>query len=101
MCSFLCCGLMLASFTLFAVSQASGASKAQVAELNSTRVSVRAGAHPVGQPKRFINQAAATLTSPFRSFIHSSSRWAIEIASTLFALMLYGIGLGYLAQRAR
>jgi hypothetical protein len=98
--SCVCCALVLASFTLFALGQASGASKAQVAALSSQSVSVRAP-HAPGQPKRFIDGAARALTSPFRSFVHTDSQWAIEIASTLFALIVYGLGLGYLARWAR
>ncbi len=54
-----------------------------------------------GQPKRFIDGAARALTSPFRSFLTTSSEWATEIAGTLLALILYGFGLGYLARWAR
>ena len=100
-CSVACCALVLASFALFAFGQASGASKAQVAELNSSHVVSTHGNRPTAQPRRFIDGAASALTSPFRSFIHSSSQWAIEIASTLLALIAYGLGLGYLARWAR
>lgn len=99
-CSFVCCALVLASFALFALSQASGASSAQVAEVNGRPVVTKV-VHRAGQPRRFIDGATATLTSPFRSFIHTSSHWALEIATTLFALLLYGFGLGYLARWAR
>ena len=107
-CSFVCCALVVASFALFAFGSASGASKTQVAELNSstppgTRVAppVSSTAHVTNQPRRFIDGAAHALTSPFRSFIHSTSVWAVEIASTLLALVAYGLGLGYLARWAR
>jgi hypothetical protein len=96
-----CCGLVVLSFALFAFGQASGASKTQVAELNSVAPTTTHVVHPAGQPRRFIDGAAHALTSPFRSFIHSTSTWAIEIASTLLALLAYGIGLGYLARWAR
>jgi hypothetical protein len=99
-CSSVCCGLVVASFALFALGQASGASKAQVAALAS-QPAPGASHHPPGQPKRFIDGAARALTSPFRSFVHTKSQWAIEIASTLFALLAYGLGLGYLARWAR
>jgi hypothetical protein len=102
-CSLACCGLVLASFALFALSQAAGASKAQVAQVNGRPVAIKATkvVHQPGQPRRFIDGAASALTSPFRSFIHTDSRWALEIATTLFALLLYGFGLGYLARWAR
>ena len=91
---------MVASFALFALGQASGASKAQVAALNSQTVA-RHSTHAPGQPRRFIDGAARALTSPFRSFVHTRSEWGIEIAGTLFALIVYGLGLGYLARWAR
>jgi hypothetical protein len=112
---------VLASFALFALGQASGASKTQVADLNSgvapgtpvpgptsTVTGVSAAApvvapvvHAPGQPRRFIDGAAHALTSPFRALIHSNSLWAVKIASTLLALVAYGLGLGYLARWAR
>ena len=101
MCAFICCFFLIASFGLFAIDQASGASKRQVAELSSHPAAGPAVAHPPAQPRRFIDGAARALTSPFRSFMHSNSDWAIEIGSTLGALLLYGLGLGYLARWAR
>lgn len=102
-CSVACCALVVLSFALFALSQASGASNNQVAELNGAPATghVVHVVHPPGQPRRFIDGASAALTSPFRSFIHSDSRWAVEIATTLLALLLYGLGLGYLARWAK
>lgn len=100
-CSFVCCALVLASLALFAVSQASGASQAQVAELNSRPTVSQHAVRPPAQPRRFIDGAAAVLTSPFSSFIHTTSQWAMKIAETLFALLVYGFGLGYLARWAR
>lgn len=99
-CSFICCALVLASFGLFAVSQASGASQQQVAALSSTVPTVTRS-HPAGQPKRFIDGAARALDSPFRSLLPTSSEWATEIVGTLLALILYGFCLGYLARWAR
>jgi hypothetical protein len=95
-----CCALVLASFGLFSISQASGASKQQLAAL-STTVPAAARAHPPGQPRRFIDGAARFLTTPFRGFLPRSSEWATEIVGTLLALLLYGFGLGYLARWAR
>jgi hypothetical protein len=99
-CSFLCCALVLASFGLFSISQASGASKQQLAELSST-ATASPSVHQTGQPKRFIDSAATTLTGPFRSFLPASSEWGTEIGATILGLALYGFGLGYLARWAR
>jgi hypothetical protein len=105
-CSFACCALVVASFALFALSQASGASNHQVDQLNghSAPAHVVQTAHRVqapGQPRRFIDGASAALTSPFRSLIQSDSQWAVKIVTTLLALALYGLGLGYLARWAQ
>ena len=99
-CAFVCCSLVVASFGLFALGQASGASQHQVQQLSSGTTHA-VSTHASGQPKRFIDGAARALTSPFRTFLHSTSQWAVRIASTLLALLLYGFGLGYLARWAR
>lgn len=101
-CACICCSLVLASLGLFALSQANGASKHQVAELSTPNPTTPpAPSHPPGQPRRFIDGAASVLTSPFRSFIHSNSDWGGRIAVTVLAVILYGFGLGYLARWAR
>jgi hypothetical protein len=41
------------------------------------------------------------LTEPFRTLIHSNSQWVGRAVSTLLALLVYGLGLGYLARYAR
>lgn len=102
-CSFVCCALVVLSFALFALSQASGASNNQVAQLNGSTAPahVHHVVHGPGQPRRFIDGASAALTSPFKSLVRSHSEWAVKIATTLLALLLYGLGLGYLARWAK
>ncbi len=97
-----CCGLVLASFTMFAADQAGGASRHQVAEITAgtatrTATSTISDPHP-GQPRRFIDGAARALTAPFRAVAHFGSQWAERGFLTLCALLLYGVGLGYLAR---
>jgi len=97
-----CCGLVVISFGLFALDQVKGASKHQVAEITAGApargpTATISGPH-VGQPRRFIDQAARVLTAPFRAVVHSGSQWAQRGFATLFALALYGVGLGYLAR---
>lgn len=104
MCALVCCMLVAASFALFAIDQASSASRQQVAELqtkSATTTSTKPKPAKTPQPRRFIDGAARALTSPFRSLIGTSSQWSVEIASTLMALLVYGVGLGYLARYAR
>ncbi len=97
-----CCGLVIASFALFAVDQISGASKHQVTEIvggapTRTATGTVTDANP-GQPRRFIDQAARALTAPFRAMADFGSQWAERGFVTLCALLLYGVGLGYLAR---
>jgi hypothetical protein len=99
--AFVCCGLVTVSFALFARDQLAGASKHQQNELNAgaqTTTSSTAAAHPHGQPRHFIDGAASALTSPFRALVHSNSDWVREIVPGLMALLVYGVGLGYLAR---
>jgi hypothetical protein len=100
-----CCALVLASFALFARDQMAGASKHQQNELASgapiTSSAPVAVHHAQHQPRRFIDGAASTLTSPFRSIVNSDSQWVLHAVPTAFALLLYGAGLGYLARFSR
>jgi hypothetical protein len=100
LCRYICCGLVIASFAIFAADQVGGASKHQVAEIASgvptrTGTSTATDAHP-GQPRRFIDGAARALTAPFRSLVSSGSQWVQRGFALICALLLYGVGLGYL-----
>jgi hypothetical protein len=110
--SWVCCALVAASFTLFALSEVSGASAHQVSSINvapsftanGTPVAAPAPApviKPVGQPKRFIDGAAKLLTSPFSSIVASDNQWVLHGIPTLLALAAYGLGLGYVARFTR
>jgi hypothetical protein len=102
--AFVCCGLVLASFALFSRDQIAGASKHQQNELVSgtpgTPTPVPAQ-HKVAQPRRFIDGAWRVLTTPFRSIVQSDSQWVLHGLPTILALLLYGLGLGYLARYSR
>jgi hypothetical protein len=98
----ICCGLVVVSFGLFALDQMKGASEHQVAEVTAS-APTRAGTPIVGdthagQPRRFIDQAASVLTAPFRAVMHTGSQWAQRAFAVFCALLLYGVGLGYLAR---
>jgi hypothetical protein len=99
--AFVCCALCFISFALFARDQLAGASQQQQQELVSGPVTT-SNPHPVhhqtAQPRRFIDSAAKTLTSPFDSLVTSNSAWVEEIVPTLCAFLIYGVGLGYLAR---
>jgi hypothetical protein len=97
-----CCGLVIVSFAMFAVDQTGGASRHQVAELAAGTPARTAAPTTIdtrpGQPRRFIDGAAKALTAPFRAVVDSGSQWVEEGFATLCALLLYGVGLGYLAR---
>ncbi len=97
-----CSLLLLASFALFTRDQVSAGSKHQQGLLVAAAPGAPApAAHPKGQPRRFIDGAAATLTSPFHSIVASDSGWVNHGIPTIFALLVFGGGLGYLARYSR
>jgi hypothetical protein len=99
--AYICCGLVIASFSLFARDQIAGASKHQQSEIvagaQTTTGPVPVSTHH-GQPRAFIDGAASALTAPFRALVNSHSQWVLHIVPLLFALLVYGVGLGYLAR---
>jgi hypothetical protein len=58
-------------------------------------------AHHTGQPRAFIDSAAHTLTSPFTSFVRSNNDWVTHGFPAAVALLVYGLGFGYLARFAQ
>jgi hypothetical protein len=103
--AYVCCGLVIASFALFARDQLAGASKNQQTEINTGGAQAGSSGTPTvhhhAQPRRFIDGAASALTSPFRSLVHSDSAWVTHGVSTFLALLVYGAGLGFLARYSR
>jgi hypothetical protein len=95
-----CSGLVFASFVMFATAQMAGASKQQAAATLGTTAAPAVPSKPKqqGQPGRFIDGAARDLTSPFHSIVQSSSAWVEHGVPTILALLVYGVGLGYLAR---
>ena len=103
--SLVCCALVIASFGLFARDQVAGASKHQQSELAAGLPPTAAGAAQAStghhQPRRFIDGAASALEAPFRSIVSTHSEWVQHIFQALFALLIYGLGLGFLARFSR
>lgn len=99
--AFACCALVVLSFALFARDQMAGASAHQQTELvagSNTTPAASAPSKPRAQPRRFIDGAAKVLTSPFDAVVQSSNDWVKHGLPALFALLVYGLGLGYLAR---
>jgi hypothetical protein len=101
--SLACCALVVMSFAMFARDQMAGASEHQQTELvagtnpNTAPVAIT---HRHSQPRRFIDSAAKTLTSPFSAVVKSNNAWVSKGLPAVFALLVYGVGLGYLARFA-
>jgi hypothetical protein len=89
---------------MFARDQLAGASKHQQNEIIASAPTTAAPV-PVhkaqSQPRRFIDGAAHDLTSPFTPLVKGTSQWALRGVPTLLAILVYGVGLGYLARYSR
>jgi hypothetical protein len=101
--SLVCVALVVMSFAMFARDQMAGASEHQQTELvagANTSATPAAITHRHSQPRRFIDSAAKTLTSPFSAVVKSNNAWVENGLPAVFALLVYGVGLGYLARFA-
>jgi hypothetical protein len=102
------CVIVVVSFAIFAVDQTSNASTHQQNEVNAisspttTPTSTPARVSHENAVHKAIDEVAGELTSPFSGITAgSSSQWAIRGVDTVMALLVYGLGLGYLARVLR
>jgi hypothetical protein len=106
--SLVICLIVIASFGIFAVDQAKGASSHQQQALVNGAPSNTDGegqsksgsssAHESGARKA-VNEVSNSLTSPFSGITAGSkSGWTIHGVDLLLALVIYGFGLGFLAR---
>jgi glutamate-1-semialdehyde aminotransferase len=109
--SIVICLIVVASFAIFAVDQARGASSHQQQEV-SNGVATTAGSPTTGAAgtssthesslHKAIDEASNKLTSPFKSLTSSSSsEWVVHGVDLLLTLVIYGFGLGFLARAIR
>jgi hypothetical protein len=98
--SSLCCAIVVVAFAVFANDQLAGASAHQQNELVSgtTVATSTSSTVPRAQPWRFIADAASRLTSPFSSIVPTHNVWVMHCLGAVFALIVYGIGLGWVAR---
>jgi hypothetical protein len=102
--AFLSCALAVLSFAMFARDQMAGASAHQQTELVAGTSSTQAAgmpSKPDARPRRFIDAVAKVLTAPFDAVVQSSNLWVKHRAPAVFALLVYGLGLGNLARYTR
>jgi hypothetical protein len=108
--SIACSIVLLLSFAAFVSDQAGHSSKKTVATIaNEDETSPVSSAAGGAQPRHAvkhspvrqkIDSADRYLTSPFRGVAANGSPWAEHIATTLFGLLVFGFGLGFLARLA-
>jgi hypothetical protein len=99
--SIVLCLIVVASFLVFAVNQTSTASGKQQEVLGSKAVSTQTAAsakHENGV-RRTLDETAEALTSPVDGI--SSSEWGERGLRVIFALLVYGFALGFLARALR
>ncbi|MHB8694738.1 MAG: hypothetical protein ACYDHH_26180 [Solirubrobacteraceae bacterium] len=101
--AWVCCGLVIASLTLFVRDQLKSGSNHQVQLIAAPGAAPApvAPAHVPGQPRRFIDGAAHDLTSPFDSVVSSTSPWVNNLIPDAIALLIYGGGIGFAARYTR
>jgi hypothetical protein len=103
--SLVICAVVVASFVIFALGQTSTASKHQAEEV-SNGPSLAAGVAASEASKthessvhKVIDEASSKLTSPFAGVVSGSgSEWLTRVVELLLALIVYGLGFGYLAR---
>ncbi len=108
--SIVLCAIVIVSFALFVVNRTSSASQHQTQKLNGE--TTLAGEHETGLApdsgggkgslRRTIDEASEAITSPFSGVTEgSSSEWLIRGVDLLLALLVYGLGLGFVARAIR
>jgi hypothetical protein len=100
--------VVVVSFGLFAIDELSGAAKRNEAKLSQD---LEANPPPAAEHQRekdhgavreAIDDANDVLVSPFTEIVSSSdTRWVQRGVPALLALLVFGLGLGFLARFAR
>jgi len=109
--SMLICGIVIASFVVFAVVQTKTASAHQQEELKGAPITSTNGRPvtppgkapgPKGTVHKTLDEVSETFTSPFAGVVSGSDgEWTTEGVKLILALLVYGFGLGYLARILR
>ncbi len=97
--SIVLCMIVALSTLLFAVNQTSTASGNQQEELAGQSAAAHT-THTSGF-HRTIDEVAEEVTSPVSGLVSSSSEWGSHAIRLLFALVVYGFALGYVARVLR
>jgi hypothetical protein len=106
----LICLIVIASFVIFVVHQASDASNTQQNEVNSSgppnsreaQLPTSSSTDKKSTVHKAIDDASDEFTSPFHAVTSgSSNQWVIRGANLVLSLLVYGFGLGFLARVMR
>ncbi|MCW3020452.1 MAG: hypothetical protein JWN10_2760 [Solirubrobacterales bacterium] len=108
--SLVICAIVIASFAIFALDQTKTASKHQTEELtggpaatgtSGARAGSSAKAHE-GSLHKTIDEASEEFTSPFAGAVSgSNSEWLSRGVKLFLALLVYGVGVGFVARALR
>lgn len=93
--------IVVAGFTLFAVDELTGASQRQqtwVENPGSEPGPTTPTRKPRSDVRKAIEDVNEVLLSPFEGLAQTGSAWVNHIVPTLLALLVYGLGLGFLAR---
>src|SRR5215212_4896133 len=107
----LCSGLVLLGFAYFATDELDRGSKTQQGKLARelegdltdpapiapTAIEEAAREHANGKFREAVDDSNDVLLGPFTKLVDSNDRWVTHGVPTVLALLLYGLGLGMLA----
>jgi hypothetical protein len=91
--------VIVLSFLLFAIEQGADASKAQqsaIVDPGAGQERVRAEGHTA--VRELIDDANDELLRPFAGVVDSGNQWERRLVPALLGLLVYGLGLGFLAR---
>ena len=94
--------LVLAGFLAFAVDQSTGASRHQqevVVDPGAVQERQREAGH--SRVRIVLDDINDELLKPFTGIVDSTEPWVQRGVPTLFGLLVYGVGLGFLARYVR
>jgi hypothetical protein len=97
--AFFCCGVLIVSFVMFAINETNGGEAQAQLEMQGIN-------HPVmppqpkseGQPRKTIDKIADELETPFKGIVTGDDKWANRLVPLVLALLVFGLGLGFLAR---
>jgi hypothetical protein len=94
----ICACIIGLSFIFFVIDQSKGGSDAAQAEIAGNEHPTAPIATKPKQPRKFIDEAAHKLTTPFNNIVTHSDEWASHLVPTVLGLILFGFGFGFISR---